>query len=31
MKSELTSKKIVPEANYKQFSAKVIAKQSKKK
>lgn len=31
MKSELVSKKIVPEANYKQFSAKVIAKQSKKK
>jgi competence protein ComEA len=31
MKSELTSKKIVPEASYKEFSAKVIAKQSKKK
>lgn len=30
-KSELVSKNVVPEASYKQFSAKVIAKQTKKK
>lgn len=30
MKSELVSKKLVPEASYKQFSAKVIAKHTKK-